>query len=78
MLNVRGRVRGGRLLVDEPTDLPEGSEVELVAADDVEADLEAWSPELDAELARRYAAARDGEVVSAEDFLEKLRARRAP
>jgi hypothetical protein len=30
---VRARVRGGRLTLDEPTDLPEGTEVELIAAD---------------------------------------------
>ena|SRR5207245_3536230 len=29
-----GRVRGGRLLLDEPVDLPEGTEVELVPADE--------------------------------------------
>ena len=28
--SIRGVVRGGRLRVDVPTDLPEGSEVELV------------------------------------------------
>lgn len=27
---IRGYVRNGRLVVDEPTDLPEGTEVELV------------------------------------------------
>ena len=31
MITVRGRVRNGRLIVDEPTDLPDGTEVELVA-----------------------------------------------
>jgi hypothetical protein len=29
MLTVRARVRNGRLVVDEPTDLPEGAELEL-------------------------------------------------
>lgn len=28
--SIRGVVRGGRLRVDVPTDLPEGSEIELV------------------------------------------------
>jgi hypothetical protein len=36
MMTVRGRVRNGRLVVDEPTALPEGTEVELVPADDVD------------------------------------------
>lgn len=29
---VRARVRDGRLTLDEPTDLPEGTEIELIAA----------------------------------------------
>ena len=29
MTSMRARVIGGRLVVDEPTDLPEGTEVEL-------------------------------------------------
>lgn len=31
---VRARVKNGRLVVDEPTDLPEGTEVELASVDD--------------------------------------------
>jgi hypothetical protein len=30
---VRGRVRGGRLVVDEPVELPENMELELVVTD---------------------------------------------
>jgi hypothetical protein len=30
-MTVRARVTNGRLVVDEPTDLPEGTEVELVS-----------------------------------------------
>jgi hypothetical protein len=33
-MTVRGHVTKGRLIVDEPTDLPEGTEVELVSVDD--------------------------------------------
>jgi len=35
-MSVRAHVKNGRLLVDEPTALPEGTEVELVAVDDVD------------------------------------------
>src|SRR5438552_4481984 len=35
-LTLKARVRGGRLLLDEPVDLPEGTEVELVPADEGE------------------------------------------
>jgi hypothetical protein len=31
---LKARVRGGRLVLDEPTELPEGTEVELVAVED--------------------------------------------
>ena len=34
-MTVRGHVTNGRLVVDVPTDLPEGSEVELVTVGDV-------------------------------------------
>lgn len=33
-LTLKARVRGGRLILDEPTELPENSEVELVLADE--------------------------------------------
>ena len=32
-MTLKARVRGGRLVVDEPTDLPEGAEVELLPLD---------------------------------------------
>jgi hypothetical protein len=31
---LKAHVRNGRLIMDEPTDIPEGSEIELVIADD--------------------------------------------
>jgi hypothetical protein len=34
MMPLRARVTGGRLLLDTPTDLPEGTEVELAVVDD--------------------------------------------
>jgi hypothetical protein len=75
MMSVRARVRNGRLVVDEPTDLPEGTEVDLapvVAAD------EAWAltPEESAELRSRMAAADRGELVPAAEVFAKLRAAR--
>jgi hypothetical protein len=33
-LTIRGQVRGGRLLVDEPIDLPDGCEVALAVVED--------------------------------------------
>jgi hypothetical protein len=37
---LKARVRNGRLVLDEPTDLPEGIEVELVFADGDELDAD--------------------------------------
>ena len=75
MLRVRGRVQHGRLVVDEPSELPEGSEIDLVAAD-APVDEQAWPPEVDAELVRRNQEVEDGNLVPAEKFLAKLRGRR--
>ena len=49
MQALKAHVRGGRLVVDEPTDLPDGTEVELVAVDE----------ELDPEERARLDAALD-------------------
>ncbi len=34
MVTGRARVRNGRLILDEPTELPEGTEVDLISLDD--------------------------------------------
>jgi hypothetical protein len=34
MQTLKAHVRNGRLIMDEPTDIPEGSEIELVIAGD--------------------------------------------
>jgi hypothetical protein len=70
-MTVRGRVANGRLIVDEPTDLPEGAEVELRLVDD----------ELDEdERARLHAALeaseedfRAGRVVPGHEVIARLR-----
>jgi Protein of unknown function DUF104 len=71
MLTVRARVRNGRLIVDEPTDLPEGSEVELAVVED----------ELDDEDRARLHSALDaaddelhaGKGIPGDQFLAELR-----
>jgi hypothetical protein len=69
-MTVHARVKNGRLLVDEPTDLPEGTELELVPAD---ADDEAWdlTPEQEAELEARLAY--KGELLPANEVFARLR-----
>ena len=65
------RVENGRLVLDVPTDLPEGVEVQLQLADPD--DDEALLRELDASLAE---SERD-EVISADVVIAELRTRSA-
>lgn len=71
MLRVRGRVAAGRLVVDEPVDLPEGAEVDVLVAD---GDDE-WPAELDDVLVERMNEAARGDVHSLADVLARLRNR---
>jgi hypothetical protein len=81
MQPVKARVRNGRLVLDEPTDRPEGEEVELVPLDEVLArggdylDDEERAA-LHAELEASIAEAEAGELVDAEVVLAELRAMR--
>jgi hypothetical protein len=70
---IRARVKNGRLVVDEPTDLPEGTVLDLVVddeGDDLDADERAA---LDDALARSAQQVREGRVRPAEDVLRDLR-----
>jgi hypothetical protein len=76
MRALKARVRGGRFVVEEPANLPEGTEVELTLA---EAEDE-FSPEERARLERELDAAQGeyerGEGMDGFDFLDQLRAGR--
>lgn len=69
MLRVKGRVDRGRLIVDEPIDLPEGAEVDVIVQD------EEWPRELDDVLSERMAEADRGELHTTADVLARLRGR---
>jgi hypothetical protein len=73
-MTVRAHVKNGRLLVDEPTDLPEGTELVLVPAEPEE-DW-ALTPEQAAELRESIAQADRGELIPSEDVLRELRSGR--
>lgn len=70
--SVKARVKNGRLVLDEPTDLPEGTEVELVlpAADDMDDDERAA---LHAELEASIAEADAGQKVDFATMMSELR-----
>ena len=72
MSAIRARVRNGRLIVDEPTSLPEGTELDLVI-DDADDDLdEAQRTALDAAISRAWASVQAGEGRTAADVLADL------
>ena len=73
MQALRARVRNGRLVLDEPTTLSEGSEVELVPIDEMDDEERA---ELDRSLRASIAEANAGDVVDADEFFAQLRASR--
>ncbi|MFZ1990500.1 MAG: hypothetical protein WAW96_12100 [Alphaproteobacteria bacterium] len=76
MTSLRARVENGRLILNEPTDLPEGMTLDLVIDDEGD-DL---SPEerqaLHDFLERSLKSAESGELHLASDVLEELRKRR--
>ena len=75
MTSIRARVRGGRLVVDAPTDLPEGLEVTLAIVDD---DLDDESrAALEASLEESYVELERGELLDAESVLRDLRSSRS-
>lgn len=66
-------MKGGRLLVDEPTDLPDGLVVSLAIVDD---DLDhADRAALEASIEESYAQADRGELSDAREVLASLRSR---
>ena len=74
-MTIKARVRSGRLVLDEPTDLPEGAEVELLPLDPGD-----WLDET--ERAELHRALRESDVdvaqnrlVDADEVLRELRSR---
>lgn len=71
MTAIRARVKGGRLIVDEPTELPEGLVVSLAIVDD---DLDDTArAALESSLAESYAEVERGELLDAREVLASLR-----
>jgi len=74
---VRARVRKGRLVLDEPTDLPDGSEVSLEVVDDVlDAELGDERAALEASMARARAQGERGEGIDGAEYIGQLRSKR--
>ncbi len=82
MRALKAHVRGGRLVLDEPTDLPEGEAIELVPLDEVLAGGGDYLDEeerqrLQQSIERGLEDARAGRTVDAEQVIAALRARTA-
>lgn len=77
MLAVKAHVRGGKLVLDEPTEtnLPEGNVVHLVALEDDEEMDEEERERLDASLARSRAQVRAGQWIDADEVIRRMMAR---
>ncbi len=82
MRALKAHVRGGRLVLDEPTDLPEGADVELVPLDDVLANGGDYLDDEEREwlheaIERGLEDVRAGRTVDAREVIAELRARAA-
>ncbi|NUP13462.1 MAG: hypothetical protein HOW73_46080 [Polyangiaceae bacterium] len=73
---LKARVRNGRLVLDEPTSLPEGTEVVLVPANDEDDEMtDEERAELDAAILEGLDDVDAGRSVDAEAAIARLRAR---
>ena len=73
VLTLKARVRAGRLVLDEPIDLPQGSEVDLLPASD-EDDLDDQDRSaLHAVVDRAAEQLRSGQGIPASEALARLR-----
>ena len=76
MKTLKARVEKGRLVMNEPTELPEGTEVELVMADEVD-DFADMDPEDRAALEESLRVSEEqiarGETRPASEILDRLR-----
>ena len=75
MSELKARVTNGRLVLDEATDLPEGTEVDLVPADWWDDLGDDDRRKLDEALARSQQDADAGRTTPADEVLRNLRSR---
>ena len=73
MATLRGHVEGGRIIVDEPMDLPDGTEVEIAVAGEDEMTPEERA-ELESSIDRGLEQAARGEMISSEELIRRLKA----
>ena len=74
-MTIKARVHAGRLVVDEPTSLPEGTEVELLPLDPGDWLDDDDRAALHTALAQSEADVEAGRLIDAADVLKGLRGR---
>lgn len=72
-MSLRARVKDGRLVLDEPTALPEGTEVELVPVEELDEVDDGERAKLTALLVESFRTHVVGAGIPAEQLLQKLR-----
>jgi hypothetical protein len=75
MSTIRARVQKGRLVLDEPTALPEGTVLDLVVDDEGDDLDEAERASLNQAISRAWASLRAGQGRPADEVLSSLRKR---
>jgi hypothetical protein len=75
MSGLRARVQNGRLTLDAPTELPEGTVLDLVVDDEGDDLDEEERAELDDAISRAWASVQAGRGRSGEEVLASLRKR---
>lgn len=79
MLPLLTHVKNGRIVVDEPTDLPDGTPIVVAVEEDDLGDLTPEErSELDAVLDAGIADMRAGRVVEGDEIVRRLLARNTP
>ena len=76
MTAMKARVKDGHIVVDEPTSLPEGAELYVVAVPDPDALADDERAELDAAIDEGFEDLRAGRMIDGEAYLADLRSRR--
>ena len=76
MSPLRARVEKGRLILDEPTTLPDGTVIDLVADDEADNLTDEERRALHAALSASWTSAEAGHLRPASHILDELRQRR--
>ncbi len=71
-MTIRARVFNGRLILDEPTDLPDGTELGLAVVDGADQLDDEDRTRLHAALAASEAEFRDGKAIPADQVIAEL------